>query len=98
VESRSNRFRVVREDATNTACHNTLLENDLPRVVTRGIEERNDLMVSLLSLGVLAIANGDRPLCHVDVRPLYSTNLGLAHCSGDCKPNNPPERYELLGI
>jgi hypothetical protein len=70
VESRSNRFRVLREDATNTACHNTLLENDLPRVVTRGVEEGNDLMVSVLATITLI-----RPTYEVEVFECSSGQL-----------------------
>src|SRR5262245_19495062 len=81
VESSSNRFRVLREHAANTACDNTLLENDLPRVVTRGIEERNYLVISVLSSGVLPIADSDGSLLHIDIGPFYPADLSLAHCS-----------------
>jgi hypothetical protein len=55
---------------------------DGPRcVVARGIEEGH-YMVSVLSWRVFTIADSDRALCHIDVRPIDSVNLGLTHCSG----------------
>ena len=46
VESCSNGFRVVRKYAPEATRENSLLEHDLPRIVARGIEERDYLMVS----------------------------------------------------
>lgn len=54
-----------RENATEAARENPLLEYDLPRIVARRIEKRNHLMVSLLTSRVFAIANSNCPLLHV---------------------------------
>jgi hypothetical protein len=65
---------------------------------SRGIKERDYLVISVLSSPVLAIANSDRPLLHVDVRPFYPANLSLAHCSSYREANYTSERYKLLGV
>jgi hypothetical protein len=98
MESSSNGFRVVRKHASDTACDHVLLENYLPSVVARGIQEMDYLMVSVLSSRVFAIADNDRSLLHIDIGPFYPADLGLAHCSRDREANNSSERYELLGI
>ena len=98
TDGSTNGFRVVREYTPDTACDNTLLENDLPCVVARRIEEGDYLVISVLSSRVFAITDSDRPLLHIDIRPLYPANLSLAHCSRYCEANNSTERYKLQGI
>lgn len=40
-------------------------------------------MLSILSSRVFAIADSDRSLCHIEIRPFYSADISLAHCSRD---------------
>src|ERR1700736_2297383 len=95
MECSSNGFRVIREHAPDAARDNALLENDLPCVVARGIEERDYLVISLLSSRVFAIADGHRSLHHIDIGPFYPADLSLAHCSRDSEANDPSKRKKL---
>lgn len=97
MESSSNRFRMIGEHASDPPCENTLLENNLPRVVTSGIEKGDYLMVSVLSSWVFAVADSNRSLRHFDIRPFCSANLGLTHCSRNREADDSSERYKLLG-
>ncbi len=92
MECSSNGLRVVREHAPDAARDNTLFENDLPSVIACGIEERDYLVISVLSSWVFAIADSDSSLLHIDIRPFYPKNLSLAHCGRYCEPNYPSER------
>ncbi len=83
---------MVGKHAPNTACDDALFKNELPSIVASGIEERHDLMISVLSSGIFAIADSNRSFFHIDVRPLYPANLSLPHCSRYGEPNDSSER------
>jgi len=55
-------------------------------------------MSPILASRVLAVANLDRSLLHIDVWPFNSTDFLLPHCGRHRKANNPTERNELSWV
>src|SRR4051812_33788530 len=88
----------MREYSSLGAGHDALLKENLPCVVACEVKQWNFLVVAILTSRVLAIANGDCALFHVDIAPLDTTNLLLTHRRCDREAHDPCHWDQLARI
>src|SRR5579871_6204698 len=82
------------KDSPEPPSHNSLLKQDLPRVIAGQVEQGYFLVISLLIPRILSVLNDNQSFLHVNQWPLGFADLFLTQCRCDGKSDDPPHRYE----
>lgn len=86
----------MRENLANAACHNALLEQDLPCIITCQVQHRDALIVAIFLPRIFAITHSDHAIANIHIISSDCADFFLAHGCGNSKSdqaangNKPP--------